>query len=461
MKKSLLYIGMALALASCGSDTYEDWADPQHSSESAATVALQVAPANPIKFAEVTSDSLQLFAAYVTAANGAVNEYNVTLYNAEKTASKQLTATESGIVSTSELAAAYYDLYGRRPVTRTVDLDVVAYTTISGQSIKNQGSTTATLLAEAPELSSKGYYLVGNFQTPNAWSADDTSLSLDNGGKDPYENPVYTVTVAAPAGGGNLEFKVLDLDHVGNWDYAISASQDGGAVTPDGQSKGTLGYKNVGGNLTVTGDPDAKYYSFTFNMLEGTYTVQALAFQPVLYLAGNCNGWQQIDYLTTSTYDGKYTGYMYLDQGGFKFCTQADWNGTNYGEDFNTDGGAGNIVMSQEAGYYKVDVDLLAKSYSLTPITTIGLIGTATAGGWNESTPMTYDQNARAWVLHNVTLSAGELKFRANDGWDINWGGTTSNLVQDGDNLQVEAGTYDIALYAWADGYASCTMTKK
>ncbi len=461
MKKSLLYIGMALALASCGSDTYEDWADPQHSSESAATVALSVSPADPIKFAEVTTDSVRLFAPHVTAANGAVNQYTVTLYNADKTASKQLTAAEDGYVATAELSSAYYDLYGRRPVTRTAALDVVAYTTISGQSIKNEGATTASLLAEAPELSSKGYYLVGNVQTPNVWNADDTSLTLDNGGQDPYENPIYTITVAAPAGGGNLEFKVLDLDHVGNWDYAISASTDGGAVTPDGKSTGTLGYKNVGGNLTVTGDADAKYYNFTFNMLDGTYTVQALAFQPTLFLAGSCNGWNQIDYLTTNTYDGKYTGYMYLDQGGFKFCTQQNWDGTNYGEDFNTAGDAGNIVMSEEAGYYKVDVDLLAKTYTLTPITTIGLIGTASAGGWDVSTPMTYDKDARAWVLKNVTLNSGELKFRANDGWDINWGGTTAALVQNGANLQVEAGTYDITLYAWADGYASCTMTKK
>ena len=31
MKKSILIFGFALALASCASDSYEGWSDPQHS----------------------------------------------------------------------------------------------------------------------------------------------------------------------------------------------------------------------------------------------------------------------------------------------------------------------------------------------------------------------------------------------------------------------------------------------
>ena len=34
--------------------------------------------------------------------------------------------------------------------------------------------------------------------------------------------------------------------------------------------------------------------------------------------------------------------------------------------------------MTEDPGYYKVDVDLSAKSYTLTAITTIGIIGAAT-----------------------------------------------------------------------------------
>lgn len=58
-------------------------------------------------------------------------------------------------------------------------------------------------------------------------------------------------------------------------------------------------------------------------------------------------------------------------------------------------------------------------------------------------------------------MTAGEIKFRANDDWAINWGGDVNALTQGGGNIAVEEGTYDIKLYPWADGYAKCEMTKK
>ena len=64
--------------------------------------------------------------------------------------------------------------------------------------------------------------------------------------------------------------------------------------------------------------------------------------------------------------------------------------------------------------------------------------------------------------LKNVTLSDGEMKFRANDDWTLSWGGELDNLTtQNGPNIAVEAGTYDIKLYAWAEGFAKCVLTKK
>ena len=70
--------------------------------------------------------------------------------------------------------------------------------------------------------------------------------------------------------------------------------------------------------------------------------------------------------------------------------------------------------------------------------------------------------NVAADVDRGFTLSAGEIKFRANDDWAISWGGELDNLTtKNGGNITVEAGTYDIKLYAWAEGFAKCVMTKK
>lgn len=156
---------------------------------------------------------------------------------------------------------------------------------------------------------------------------------------------------------------------------------------------------------------------------------------------------------------------MYLNQNGFKFCTQPEWKGTNYGANFDTAPDADNIVMEEPAGYYMVEVDLSEKTYKLTPITSIAIIGAATPGGWDAETPLTYNETERCWEVKGIELTAGECKFRSNHSWDDpnpNWGGTLDALVQKGDNINVaEAGTYDIKLYAWANGYAKCEMNKK
>jgi len=75
-----------------------------------------------------------------------------------------------------------------------------------------------------------------------------------------------------------------------------------------------------------------------------------------------------------------------------------------------------------------------------------GLIGDATVGGWDNSTPMTYDPDTGLWSV-TTTLNAGQFKFRANNSWDINLGGDMNNLAYNGDNIVVpEAGTYLITL---------------
>ena len=198
----------------------------------------------------------------------------------------------------------------------------------------------------------------------------------------------------------------------------------------------------------------------TLDMNNLKYTVG----KPVLYMKGDANGWDGYDYLSGD--DGvHFTGFMYLNQNGFKFTTAPDWSGTGYGANFDTAPNAGNIVMKEDPGYYKVDVDLSAKTYTLTPITTIGIIGAATPGGWDADTDLTYNAEERCWEVKGIELKAGECKFRANDDWAMQWGYDGEKFVFSTNAPQVqfvpEAGTYDIKLYAWANGYAKCEFTKK
>ena len=53
---------------------------------------------------------------------------------------------------------------------------------------------------------------------------------------------------------------------------------------------------------------------------------------------------------------------------------------------------------------------------------TVGIIGSATSKGWDSSTPMHANPgDPHQWTL-TLRLTSGEVKFRANDNWNVNWG---------------------------------------
>lgn len=110
-------------------------------------------------------------------------------------------------------------------------------------------------------------------------------------------------------------------------------------------------------------------------------------------------------------------------------------------------------------GYYTVVVNTTAMTYSVTPFDasaavvypTIGVIGDATPTAWDSDTDMANSAaNPHVWKVTNFTLGAGGVKFRANDGWDINWGSGTfpsGVATQNGANIPVideQAGTYEV-----------------
>ncbi|HZV70623.1 MAG TPA: SusF/SusE family outer membrane protein [Saprospiraceae bacterium] len=89
-------------------------------------------------------------------------------------------------------------------------------------------------------------------------------------------------------------------------------------------------------------------------------------------------------------------------------------------------------------------------------ITTVGLIGSATPGGWDADTDMVQDpDSSNLWTM-SVTLIAGEAKFRANDLWDVNWGDIAFPLgvgTQNGPNISVPAGDYYITFNSNTGAY--------
>ena len=442
-------MGMALLMASC-TDDYKDWAEPfSNAPEDPYSISFTASPASPIDFATISGDKVLLFNSTIEGPEGAVaTEYEVVLSDESGENQTPVEVDAEGYANVEELEAAVYGLYGRRPVARTIPMEVGVAINVKGASIVKISSTTLTATPNAPEIE-EAYYITG---TPNSWNNSDTSLELTNGGGDVYENPVFKVLI--PATGSDISFRVTPKSGLGgDWSKCLTASD----------TEGKFATNNAGTDLKIPHVEGAKFYRVEFNMLDQTWKYDALNFNTYIWQAGNGNGWgSPASPLYSPSGDGKYTGFMYLD-GEFKFRSGEDnWNAPDWG----TGGSEGTLAeqagnLSADAGYYKVEVDLGALTYKLTPITTIGIVGPAQAGGWDADTDMTYNKETGAWEA-TVELAADEMKFRANDGWDINWGGTENNLTQGGGNIKVAtAGKYFIQLFAYCDSKATFKMTKQ
>lgn len=103
------------------------------------------------------------------------------------------------------------------------------------------------------------------------------------------------------------------------------------------------------------------------------------------------------------------------------------------------------FTSTDKSGWYKLTVDTKALTYKLESYM-IGLVGSATVNGWNApDSKMDYDAASGTWKI-TATLIDGAIKFRLNDDWGWNLGGTTSNLTQNGADIPVTAGKYTISL---------------
>ena len=454
MKKTLLYslaVMASLALASCAGD-YDDWGSPQ-ANEQEASAAKGVTFTNGSEAEASAAD-----------ADGIINlvTINVTDPNTSSYALKKVKINGDTIpgklvgnsvqVSASELEELVCSQNkSRASVARDLKVEtILSLNLTSGEALAPIGETTGKFTpAPTPAIDEQGYYMLGQVNG-NEWDA--TSPVWMN----KISDGVYQLKVTTTADKNWFKFYAGSKFVSNDW-TSINAGALGCKENGSEDAFGFIIYNGDSwGELQTPVIPGAGTWIVTLDMNNLTYTVQ----KPILYMAGDANGWKHSDVLNSE--DGvHYTGYMYLNQNGFKFCTQKNWNGTNYGGAFFGES-EDNIMMTQEAGFYQVDVDLSAKTYTLTPFT-IGIIGNATPTGWDSDTNMTYNPEEHCWELKNVTLSDGEMKFRHTNDWSLSWGGELDNLTtQNGPNIAVAAGTYDIKLKVnWAEGTAKCEMTKK
>lgn len=458
MKKTFLYSLAVLAsvsLASCNGD-YDDWANPQTNPQEASAAKYGITfTAGPEAECNMPDEDGVINLVTVNSTDADVAGYTLIdlKVNGEAIESGEIIGNNIQVNATELEKILCSQSKSRASVARDINVESkVSVNLASGDAvtINTVGKTTGKLKpTPTPAIDENGYYMLGEVNG-NGWDAKSPVWMTK------VSDGVYQLKVTTEKDKNYFKFYEGSKFESNNWDVinkgVLGCEKDGcddasGTIYYTGDSWGTPQTMVIAGAGT---------WIVTLDMNNLTYTVG----KPVLYMAGDANGWNQIDYLSSE--DGvHFTGYMYLNQNGFKFCTQKDWKGTNYGGAFFGES-EDNIMMTQEAGFYQVDVDLSARTYTLSPFS-IGIIGNATPSGWASDTDMTYNPTERCWEIKGVELTDGEMKFRANDDWALSWGGELDNLTtQNGPNIAVAAGTYDIKLYIdWEGNTAKCEFIKK
>lgn len=302
------------------------------------------------------------------------------------------------------------------------------------------------------------YYLIGG---PGEWNSDK-SMKFSHSDKSVFDDPVFTYTFAST--GSEMWFAFGDdeaMDAVGEGDWNKLFGTKGDSKDLSGSFDRRY---NLGGEHSFCVDGSAKFYRFSVNMMDYTYEITPLNFTEFFYEIGNEGGWSTSHPLYGAAGDGKFQGYYYLD-GEFKFKPNADnWDEDLEFVDGNSMGGTlqssgGPNCPDPGAGFYQINLDVAALTYSLTRIDAIGIIGGF--NGWGGDVDMAYNKEAGCWEATTTIDADTELKFRANHDWAINWGGDTNNLTQDGGNLNVAAGTYKFQLYISYQGNHRVVITKQ
>lgn len=218
----------------------------------------------------------------------------------------------------------------------------------------------------------------------------------------------------------------------------------------------------------------ASLYSNTVSFSVTPYFV--LQEYPVVYVPGSYQGWapDKADQLASVNYDDNYEGYINFPDKDteFKITPMPNWD-ADWGDDGTKTGKLkekGENIKAVDPGYYWIKADIPNLKYSLTK-TTWALIGDATApsGGWDTDKPMTYDPVKKIWTATLDLIGGKEMKFRANGGWDINYGDGAKDgsippdgaLDFDAANIKVaNSGNYTVTLNLGKPGNYSYSLKK-
>jgi starch-binding outer membrane protein SusE/F len=449
IKKILLGMTLLMAMVSCTED-YTDWGNPQTNPQEEAVSFGDgsVTPVDVIDLAKVETEKVKVASIVAPTSSNAAYTPNYKI-NFD---GQSFDIDADGNMATAELTSYIVDKYGKRPKERDIDATLDAWVSNGSTAVKMATSATFKVKAipEAPVIE-EGYYLVGNMfatEKTDGWTKGDAK-AFNHSDKDVYDDPVFTITFETTK--ADQYWKIIPKKNIESGDIWAA-----GVVGPkvDGDASMTGSLTNVdaqAGKIAKAGK-----YKLTINMMDYSYTIEEVKYDPFIYFIGATDGWtnaeQKLALVDANT--GTYTGFLYCADPNnwgnqFKFQRVAgSWDNEINAGAFNTFDGAatnenGNIGVNAGEGVYYFDVNLANGTIKATKVETMGIIGGF--NNWGGDAAMTWNTEEYCFEATNVGVTADGWKFRINGGWDINLGGSLNNLTAGGDNIAVAGNT--IKLY--------------
>ncbi len=449
IKKILLGMTLLMAMVSCTED-YTDWSKPQVNAEPKAVEFGNgsVTAVDVINLANVTEEKVQVASIVAPTSSDAGYTPTIKINLGDKT----YDIDNDGKMATADLATYISETYGKRPIERDINATLDAWISNGSTVVKMASSETFQVKAipVAPVID-EGYYLVGDMckteEVENGWSIE-AAKAFKHSDRDVYDDPIFTLTFETKE--ANQYWKIIpkkNIDAGTLW----AAGVVGPKVDGNESMTGLLTSDNPGaGKIAEPGK-----YKLTLNMMDYSYTIEKVMYDPFIYFIGSTDAWSSSDQKLALVDEdkGTYTGYVYIadpNGAGFEFKFQREQGKWEKAIDANTfvafKGAAigvknGNLGVNAGEGVYYIDVNLSEGTIEATKIESMGMVGKFQ--GWDvlAPVPMTWNAEEYCFEATNVGVTADGWKFIVNKDWSINLGGSINNLEQDGTNLTVAGNT--------------------
>lgn len=442
-----------MSMVSCTED-YTDWGNPQSNPQEEAVSFGDgsVTPVDVINLANVKTEKVKVASIVAPTSSDAAYTPNYKI-NFD---GQSFDIDADGNMATAELTSYIVDKWGKRPTERDIDATLDAWVNNGSTAVKMATSATFQVKAipEAPVIED-GYYLVGDMFNVEAvgdaaavdgWNTVSAKQAFKHSDKDVYDDPVFTITFETTK--DNQYWKIIPKKNVDAGNF-WAAGVVGPKVDGDDSMTGLL----TNGDAKAGKIAKAGKYKLTINMMDYSYTLEEVNYDPFIYFIGSTDGWKSNDQKLALVDDAKgvYTGYVYLadpNAAGFEFKfqrAQGNWDTAIGAGTFVSFGGAaigvdnGNIGVNAGEGVYYMDVNLSEGTITATKVETMGMIGGF--NNWDGDAKMTWNAEEYCFEATNAGVTADGWKFRVNGDWAINLGGSLNNLTAGGDNITVAGNT--------------------